>query len=365
MKDIKRLIQRQWRASTVSWEDGGAIIHHAYDYPSEIIEIDSLVRDIAKSEGPLFVPHYSALLHRMRVKSSPLGERLIKCMKFDVSSMQNLFNKHKLSPYFTTFATKRLSSGLTAACLHIDTLPQFNNFVDELRTEAKRDGFAKAIEDLERAARKNAASLLKYIRALHDRFAKLVVVRIDLGYSTAYRAASGANGIDAGRAKAAFAAFVKRLHTAFPDLVGYAWKLEYGAIKSYHYHVMLLFNGHAVREDVTLGHMAGAIWVDEIEEGAGTYWNCNAKKDFYGRAGLLGIGTIRYSDTEMRANLERAALYLTKVDYYVKLNEDGIGRVFGKGTLKSVGLGRGGRPRAGKAAPEAPDGVVDNEEVSG
>lgn len=365
MKDIKRVIQRQWRASTVSWEAGGAIIPLAYDYPAEIIEIDSLVRDIAKSKGPLFVPRYSALLHRMLVKSCPLGERLIKCMKCDVSSIQGLFNKHKLSPYFTAFAAKRLSSDLTAACLHVDTLPQFNNFVDELRAEATRDGFAKAIEDQERAARKNAASLLQYIRALHDRFAKLVVVRIDLGYSTTYRATCGANGIDPTRAKAAFAAFVKRLHSAFPDLVGYAWKLEYGAVKSYHYHVMLLFNGHAVREDVTLGHMAGAIWVEEIEEGAGTYWNCNAKKDFYARAGLLGIGTIRYCDTEMRANLERAALYLTKVDYYVKLNEDGIGRVFGKGGLKSTGLGRGGRPRADKAAAEASGGVVDAAAVSG
>jgi hypothetical protein len=357
MKDRAGLIERQWRAGTVSWTDGGLIIHHEFDYPREIVNIDALMHDLVRSGDPLFSSIMCNRRKRSIVQATPLGKRFLTCLAYDLYSIKQLFNKHKLSPYFALFASKVTDTKISRHDLAEDTVAWFNTWIDEIREAGRENGFAKVIDDQERAMRKNAASLLKYIRNLHEMFAKLVVVRVDLGYSKEYREMSAVSGLDPSLVKGNFKLLLKYLRRRFPTLAGYVWKLEYGALKSYHYHLMLLFNGHEVREDVTLGQLVGDHWVGEITEGNGTYWNCNAKKDVYAKLGLLGIGTIRYCDTELRANLEKAALYLAKVDYYVRLNSPGVGRTFGKGGRNiQVGVRRG-RPRGSvsdNASPPQP-----------
>jgi len=333
MKEKTKLIERQWRASTVSWSDGALIIHHEFDYPREIIEIDTLMRDLVRSDEPLFSSTMCKWRKRPIVQTTSMGKRFMTCLTYDIYSIQRLFNKHKLSPYFTLFAIKVTDTCISKNDLAEDTVGRFNTWIEEIREAGRENGFAKVIDNQERAIRKNTASLLKYIRGLHEMFAKLVVVRLDLGCSKEYRELSADEGLDPSLAKGNFKLLLKYLRRKFPTtLVGYVWKLEYGAPKSYHYHLMLLFNGYEVREDITLGQLIGDHWVGEITEGNGTCWNCNAKKDVYAKLGLLGIGTIRYCDTELRTNLEKAALYWAKVEYYVKLNASGfVGRTFGKG----------------------------------
>ncbi|MGN2243411.1 inovirus-type Gp2 protein [Frateuria sp. GZRR33] len=352
MKDKDRLIERQWRASTASWQDGMLIIHHEYDYPREIIEIDSLMREVAKSDEQFFSTELCRWRKRYIVKVTPMGRRLLTCLTFDLRSIAALFSQNKLSPYFTLFSNKVIDTSICKQDLAADTVDAFNSWIRDLRYAARESGFQKSIDDQERAARKNAASLLKYIRELHEMFAKLVVVRLDLGYSKEYREELEDKELNPSTVKKHFKQLLKYLRRKFPTLVGYVWKLEYGTLKSYHYHLMLLFNGHEVRKDVTLGQLVGEHWVNVATEGSGTYWNCNARKDTYSKLGLLGIGTIRYSDTELRAGLEKAALYLAKVDYYVKLNAPDVGRTFGKGALIRRTGARRGRPRT--LAAESP-----------
>lgn len=343
MKERERIIQKQWRAGTVSWDGDTLVIDHEFDHPAEIIAIDEFMHDLARSKEPLF---YISDGPTTEAIATQLGERFLRCLKIDVWAINRIFNRHKLSPYFALFARHVEESSLPGIGLWPDTVVHFNSWAEDIRAEAKVDAFVKTIDDHERAMRKNAASLLKYIRGLHEAHAKLVVVRLDLGYSAAYRLSLGEEGVDPIMVKRDLNSSLKYLRSKFPNMVGYAWKLEYGSRKSYHYHLMLFFNGHEVREDVTLGQLIGDHWDKMITAGNGTHWNCNAKKDAYAKLGLLGIGTIRYCDGWLRANLERAALYLTKVDYYVRLNAPGIGRTFGKGVLPPISEPRRGRPRA-------------------
>ena len=189
----------------------------------------------------------------------------------------------------------------------------------------------------------NARSLLKYLHALRDHYSRLLVVRLDLGYHREFR--RGAPDIDPATVKGHWERLYWYLRDSFPSMVGYVWKLEYGLYKSYHYHLILVFDGNQVREDVTLGKKIGEEWRKNITGGIGSYWNCNARKEDYAKAGRLGIGAIRHGDEGLWANLVETALYLVKVDLYVRLDAPGVGRTFGKGLLPAPRRDGRGRPR--------------------
>jgi hypothetical protein len=54
---------------------------------------------------------------------------------------------------------------------------------------------------------------------------------------------------------------------------------------------------------------------------------------------------IEHSDKEARKGLEKAALYLTKIEYYIKIVTDGRARTFGRGEMPKVKASKRGRPR--------------------
>jgi hypothetical protein len=126
-------------------------------------------------------------------------------------------------------------------------------------------------------------------------------------------------------------------------MLGYAWKLEYGPDKGWHYHLLFIFDGSNVREDQTLAMFIGDYWKNVITQCRGSYYNCNAFKDSYK---TLGIGMINYHDLELRQGLYQAAKYLTKPDYYARAIVLGNDRTFArKATLKPKD-GNIGRPRS-------------------
>ena len=135
-----------------------------------------------------------------------------------------------------------------------------------------------------------------------------------------------------------------RSHELSKHLLGYAWRLEYGSLKGFHYHTFFFFDGSKKREDVNIAKMIGEYWVNVITKGRGLYYNCNAKKDQYKHC---GIGMINDSNTELRQGLEIAARYLTKQDYYAKMDfndKDGKkARTFGKGEITKPKSSRGRR----------------------
>lgn len=108
------------------------------------------------------------------------------------------------------------------------------------------------------------------------------------------------------------------------DMVGYAWKVEYGIDKGIHYHLILLFNGNKVMNDYYYATQLGELWM-EITNGCGVYFNCSVDKlSRYGDSNALKV-TRRDED---RTNLYNATSYLTKID-----ENDKIARKFTQGRL--------------------------------
>lgn len=67
-------------------------------------------------------------------------------------------------------------------------------------------------------------------------------------------------------------------HTCFKNLKLNAWCLEQAPEGSYHVHLFLIYDGSTSTYDCKLSRWVGRVWMDEITEGLGYYWNCHTCK---------------------------------------------------------------------------------------
>lgn len=234
-------------------------------------------------------------------------------------------------------------------------------FLEHLKKEVTSDKFRKEIQQKRKAISKNKQSLLRYIESLFEYRSSLLVLRIDFSYqkdSGGFFTTSDGKRIDlifGTKSKELLEEWsievreqrnqlIKALKKKYKkDLVGYVWKLEYGADKAFHYHMIFFLDESNHRQDVKIAQFIGEIWKHEITNGKGIYWNCNAKKKHFEKNGRIATGKIKHNDQELRENLNIMASYLTKPDYFVKLTLSDGSRTFGKGVKpKKI---KSGRPR--------------------
>ncbi|WP_392563555.1 inovirus-type Gp2 protein [Orbus wheelerorum] len=195
---------------------------------------------------------------------------------------------------------------------------------------------------------RNKKSIKDFIDELFSKHAKLLPVRIDLSYKMNQTIAKEFNhtgDLDyLHNSNLAPHAYLTREDIIFnwnklldklrwntraflAELVGYAWKIEYGNEKGMHYHIMLFFNGNRAQKDFYYADTLGQLWL-EITQGQGLYFNCSIDKVYrYGNHNGLKV-THRNDD---RTNIYQTAKYLAKID----VNEDkarnySYGRLFGK-----------------------------------
>lgn len=345
MFDKDNSIQNNWSADMVSWVNEVAVIDQRFDYPRFIKMADEFMQKLVFHRGPLFrVNFYPGAAHLV-ASPLPLGALLLACIKTPFNAIETAFPRHVFCPYYNLLADKVRRSGVAGWQLTVDTLPLLEQFAHELRDEGIAAGFAKLVANQNRAAQKNAAGVVKYLDALHEKRAKLLVLRVELGLSRLYRTTLDSVDPSPQEIVRDFGLLLRLVKRKIPGLIGHIARLEYGPEKSYHYHSMFIFNGHEVREDVTLGKLIGELWKNEITKGRGTYHNCNAHKGVYAKLGVLGIGMIRHDDQVACANLRKAALYLAKADYYLKIHAPGLQRTFRKGIVKTDSKLRRGRRR--------------------
>ena len=294
---------------------------------------------------------------------TPTGNNVLSLFGGKIVRLRDTFCRHSLTPYAEHFI-KHLEDMILLddnkwkkfqwiGCIYSvegneGVFGEIDEFLDGLRGKAQSKEFEKKLNSLNRSVKENHKSLLSYIDALFKRYSRLLVLRVDLNYSEG-------NGIEDepkkfkkyGQVKKDFEHFLNnmRSNTLFDHMRGYVWKLEYGRLSGYHYHVIFLFAGSKVREDVNIVMMIGEYWNKTITKGRGRYYNCNDKKEFYTRC---GIGMINHYDTNIIENLRMLAGYLTKADYCFRVIVPKKGKAFGKGGMPKPKSNRG-RPRKVKA----------------
>jgi len=217
-----------------------------------------------------------------------------------------------------------------------------NNFYSELIDRISHPTFQKQIRNHREKFKANTRRYHSYIDSLFRAYSRLVVIRLDLEYSTLHKAT-----ID--EAKSDITRFIsnQRHNKLFHALRGYIIRLEFGITNGYHFHTLLLFDG-SIRSNHSDQHLAqsiGEYWNKTITKGRGRYWNCNGQKDRYHPNGKLGIGTIYAIDLEKINNLKRVVEYLCKKDQFFSPTNNPKFKTLHKGKTPKITSKKIGRPR--------------------
>ncbi|SFG24381.1 YagK/YfjJ domain-containing protein [Neptunomonas qingdaonensis] len=222
--------------------------------------------------------------------------------------------------------------------------------------------FKKLKLKVKKTCDKNYRSMLSYIDKLFEKRSRLLVVRVDLSYKRKYNDAmkkSILNNKDVGleadefeKVKSDMERLLRnrRNNTIFNGLLGYIWKLEYGVLRRYHFHVLFFFNSSTRCRDATIGENIGEYWSNEITEGRGAYFNVNGSSSHYQNDAR---GQVHCTDGNARNGLRHIASYFSKADYFMRLElpkrfkgRKKINyRTMGKGQLQESVSNLGGRPR--------------------
>lgn len=217
-----------------------------------------------------------------------------------------------------------------------------NGFFRDLYERLREPKTLRKILDRERAVKKNYKEYIRLIEKLFERYARLVVLRIDLGYKKEENAniedlVKDINHIHGN----------KRHNKLFSHLVGYMEKIEFGMQKGAHAHLLLFFDGSKRKpsSDVYIAKEIGEYWVNQVTKGRGVYWNCNAEKARYEANNRLGIGEIHVTEDMKIQNLYRIVEYFCKSEQYVKPRTRPKMKLMRKSVLPKLIGAKKGAPR--------------------
>jgi hypothetical protein len=326
-----------------------------FDMPRYLVKYENLVKRVLKSQELNYSLGFNKRLKTSTLKSSRLGADIILGFSFDISSFKNHYPIHQFNPYIDLYFRLGVERSLFSMPFFIKGMPEkelvrlvdiLNEFIEAIRIEGNSKQFKLMLNDFKRSSNKNYRELLLYIKQLFKKHSRLLVLRIDFGYKKELFSPNATETpVSYDEFRKHRELLFRHLSSELPNkcMVGYAWKMEYGLDKSYHIHAMLFLDGSKVREDVTIARIIGEHWNADITEGKGLYYNCNA---FKGNYKSCGIGMINYHETASYEGLRKAALYMTKPDYYIRVLMPENGRSFGKGIMPEENTSTKGRPRS-------------------
>ncbi|WP_291359687.1 MULTISPECIES: YagK/YfjJ domain-containing protein [Acinetobacter] len=199
--------------------------------------------------------------------------------------------------------------------------------------------FERDYSIIEKQKDENKAELRKYCESIIDKYSRVLVIRVDLGYLQEYsgriRVDDIYNDLDV---------LLNRIQNKdgiFKHVIGYIWGIEQGGrSKGFHCHLAIIYDT-AYRDGsaVYWGNKIIALW-SKITRDYGQGYNCwdrERVKELRSR-GELGIGLIYRRDSAQVANFIRAMEYIAdhhkRTPQYLRVKPRGR-RVFGKGQLRA------------------------------
>lgn len=216
----------------------------------------------------------------------------------------------------------------------------FNELICRIRLTAKSLQFKKKVKSRKHNLKRNEVSALFYINNLFERFARLMVVRMDFFFSNAD---GDQTSVSAARTYLNRFLNNKRSNSIFKNLVGYLWKLEDGKKKGPHFHFLFFFDGSKSCKDAFAGMCIGKYWA-RVSEGRGKFFNVNANyKTYLNNNADIGIGMINHFESDKRRGLTYIVKYFFKAEQYLLAKSLTKLRTYGHGGLHKTCCY--GRPR--------------------
>ena len=339
MKDRDKILAKiLTETSFVHFEQNGqvsTVITEEHDALKCLLEFEIVTRKIIASTKPLFTAQRDKRTKRLILRSPGLGGEALRLLSHACKeSIERHFPAHEFTPYYELFwdqARKCELLGLPLAHLSAD-LPdpdiqeiadRLSEWVDAIRTKGHSQQFRARVDNFRRVTFKSAQALRSYQRKILRRYPYLEVVRLDLTYqkSTSLTSIISAPPKDFevyfGQIKAHRQALVKYLQKSSISkyVLGYTWKHSYALQRGANLHLLLLMK----RSDQhAFGSIIGKRWSENITKGQGICFDCASLG-----AGYRSWGFIAYNITEMDAQIENAALFMTLPDQLLKLKFPG------------------------------------------
>lgn len=358
--DLFRFGIREFEGSIFKVDPEARTNFNLNQHSRNLILIEQFVHQCATSHEIPFVPysngdrtnyHGSNLTFFFKYLQGFLATIKTLSTKYDYSELLNVFIHCSYS--MSLKARDFLGCSISSRKLSLDLVNQqnfraewlFNDFVARVRIECKRESVKAKIRSRRREANDRFNDYCRYIDALFAFRARLVVIRVDLGYRKEI-----SSQIDIHEANRDMNHLIAnmRCQGIFSHKIGYITKLEFGVEKGFHFHLLLFFDG-AERKNSSHAYLAqeiGEYWSNVITSKRGAYWNCNDQADQFERLGIRGIGVISWSDIELIQNLKKRVLaYLCKLDQFIRPRVDSNVRLIRRGMFPKVAPKKRGAPR--------------------
>ncbi len=291
--------------------------------------------------------------------TDPLGERFLRLCGNQSSSITLAYPLHNLNPWAHAFLKAVWTAKATdpnfqptapySANVHL-RFNSLNRVIAALRSAITTESFRKDEEKWTKRTTRARARFFRVFKNALAQHARVLVIRIDFGLKrheyanpkeplaldTPEESRDGLKEallkrlnfkeIDTAREKT-----LRQVRETFgASLLGYIWKLEFGARKGFHYHCVFLLNGSVHRQDISIGNQIGKFWQRYAPHGLGLFWNCNAHRQQYK---FPALGTIRYHESGHWRGLNHIADYLSKPDFLASLKLPAGRRTFGSSEL--------------------------------
>ena len=217
---------------------------------------------------------------------------------------------------------------------HIDIQWGFEHTQEFLVTlELYRHQVIDEIKNQQYQEIENKKQLRGYLNQLISHYCRLLFVRVDLFYRDDCKDMVSID--DFAEHMTHFRNLLSNKKTCFSDLQGFAWAIEAGKRKSFHVHLLLIYDGAKHQNAYGLALQVGEKW-RSITDFTGYYFNCHDSHYLMNLAKYvpIGIGMIYRNNIEQVQCAIDVASYLTefeKEEYQHPVARLPNMRTFGKG----------------------------------
>ena len=202
-----------------------------------------------------------------------------------------------------------------------------NEFCHQISSSIASDtSYQKASQLRQEKSINQNKKIKRLVRKLFNTFRKLLVIKMDFFIHPDHT-------VPLELLKIYLRAFIKKLHAPndkVPPIVGFVWKLEYSALKRYHYHFLFFMDANTFTEDKNFADKLGELW-QNITLKKGIYQNFNYDEQANKN---LAIGMLTYNDQKKIDALHMVIDHITKTEQFIIEKGQINQRTFGYSTRK-------------------------------
>lgn len=189
----------------------------------------------------------------------------------------------------------------------------FNRLVERIRELGQDNRYCRRVFDRRYEASSKDREVQRYVAGVMDRYARTLVIRVNLYYRSEARLRLKAEDVFADVDRLLKA---RRRSSVFESVTGYILRVEQGEDQGFHIHAAFFFDGSKVCREFYKAEQIGRLWED-ITRGRG-YWH-DSGRSWSGDDSERGTGMFRRDDLKGCEAVCKLMTYLTKDDQYLRI----------------------------------------------